>query len=66
MMAIPPGELVGLVEILGGEQHDRAPGDEDPHDVPHLVAAVRVEAGRGLVEVQQVGCDDDAGGPRSR
>ena len=31
-------------------------------DVPHLVAAARVEAGGRLVEEQQLGRDDDAGG----
>ena len=36
--------------------------DQRAHDVPHLVAAARVEAGGRLVEEQQVGRDDDAGG----
>ncbi len=49
------GELVGLVEVLRGQQHRRAVGDDGPDDVPHLVAAARVEAGGGLVEEQQVG-----------
>ena len=56
------GELVGLVEVLGREQHGRAGGDEDPHDLPHLVAAAGVETGGRLVEEQQLGGDDDAGG----
>ena len=56
------GELVGLVEVLRGEQHGRALGDEHAHDLPHLVAAARIEAGRGLVEEQQLGGHDDAGG----
>ncbi len=50
----PVGELVRLVEVLGGEQHGGAVRDEAAHDVPHGVAAARVEAGGGLVE------EDDA------
>ena len=56
------GELVGLVEVLRREQHGGALGDEHPHDLPHLVAAAGVEAGGRLVEEQQVGRHDDAGG----
>ena len=58
----PVGELVGLVEVLGGEQDRRALGGERADDVPHLVAAARVEAGGRLVEEEQLGRDDDAGG----
>ena len=48
----PVGELVGLLEVLGGE-HDRgALADELPHDRPDLVAAARIEARGGLVEKQ--------------
>ena len=57
----PVGELVGLVEVLRGEQDRRARGDEGAHDLPYLVAAARVQAGRRLVEEQQLGRDDDAG-----
>ena len=56
------GELVGLVEVLRREQHRRALADEHPHDLPHLVAAAGIEAGGGLVEEEQVGRDDEAGG----
>ena len=58
----PVGELVGLVEVLRGQQHRRALGDERADDVPHLVAPARVEAGRRLVEEQQLRGDDDARG----
>ena len=55
------GELIGLVEVLRGEQHGGADADHRAHDVPHLVAAARVEAGGRLVEEEQVRRDDDAG-----
>jgi hypothetical protein len=57
-----PGELVGLVEVLGREEDGGASRHECSHDVPHLVPAPRVEAGGGFVEEQQVGGDDDARG----
>ena len=44
------GERVGLVEVLRGQQHGRAVGDEPAHDVPHVLALGRVEAGGRLVE----------------
>ena len=44
------GELVGLVEVLRGEQHGRARRDEPADGVPHLRAGARVEAGGRLVE----------------
>ncbi len=58
----PGRQLVGLVQVLRGQQHGGALGDHGPHDVPHLVAAARVEAGRRLVEEQQVGGAEDGGG----
>src|SRR5690242_13922648 len=44
------GELVGLVEILGGEEHGDAIGYQTPDDVPRRPAAAGVEPGRRLVE----------------
>ena len=58
----PLAQLVGLLQVLGAEQHGGAAGHQRPDDVPHLVAAAGVEAGGRLVEEQQVGGDDDAGG----
>jgi hypothetical protein len=55
------GEAVGLLEVLGGEQHVGAAGDEGVDGLPQLVAAARVEAGGGLVEQQHAGCADQAG-----
>ena len=58
----PVGQLVGLVEVLGGEQHRRPVGHDAADDLPQCAAAARVQAGGRLVEEQQVGGDDDAGG----
>ena len=44
------GQCVGLVEVLSGEQHGRALGDEVADDVPHVLALGRVQTGGGLVE----------------
>ena len=54
------GQLVGLVEVLGREQHVRARVDEGPDRVPELDAAPRIEAGRRLVEEQQPRLTDQA------
>ena len=53
-------ELVGLFEVLGGEQHRRARVGERADDVPQLAAAAGVEARRGLVEEQHARRDDEA------
>src|ERR1035441_1662823 len=44
------GELVGLLQVLRGEQNGDALGDEIADELPHGVAAARVQAGGGLVE----------------
>ena len=56
------GELVGLLEILRGEEHGGAVPDQHPDDVPDLVAAPRVEAGGRLVEEQELRRDHEARG----
>jgi hypothetical protein len=49
----PVGELIGLVQVLGGEE-DRYPvGGETADDLPHGTAATRVEPGGRLVEEDQ-------------
>ena len=58
----PLGQLVGLLQVLGGEQHGGAGAHQRPHDVPHLVAAARVEARGGFVEEEQSRGGDDARG----
>jgi len=44
------GERVGLLQVLGGEQHRRAVADQAADHVPHVLALGRVEAGGGLVK----------------
>ena len=39
------GELVGFLEVLGGQQNGAARGGERADRLPHLVAVVRVQAG---------------------
>ena len=53
------GEPVGLVEVLGGQQHRRALGHEPLDRRPHLQAAARVQAGRGLVEEEHRRAGDE-------
>ena len=48
------GELLGLLEVLGGEEHGRAVVVQRAHLAPQRRAAARVEAGGRLVEEQHV------------
>src|SRR2546430_9403530 len=43
-------EAVGLLEVLGGQQHRRAVTDELLDERPKVASAARVETGGGLVE----------------
>ena len=54
-------ELIGLFEVLGGEQHVGTVADEVADGVPQLAPAARVETGRGLVEQQESRAPDQAG-----
>ena len=56
----PVGQVVGLFEVLGGEQHVGAVGDELAHSFPEGDAASRVEPGGRLVEQQDAGTSDEA------
>ncbi len=56
----PVGELLGLVEIVRGEQHRGAQAAELGDQLPRLAAGGGVEAGGRLVEEQHVGVADDA------
>ena len=51
----PVGELVRFLQVLRGEQDRHTAGHEVADDLPHRVAAARVQAGGRLVE------EDDAG-----
>src|SRR6266540_3772192 len=54
-------EPIGLVEVLGGQQHIGAGGDELADRVPQLDAAAGVKARGRLVQQQQAGSPDQAG-----
>jgi hypothetical protein len=56
----PVGELFGLVQVLGGEQHRRAALGELLDGLPHLDARLRVEPGRRLVEEDDRRVPDEA------
>src|SRR5690606_41919075 len=65
--ALPPvddddvvGELVGLLQVLRGEQHGDAVVGQAAHDVPQAVAAARVEAGGRLVQEEDLRTPDQA------
>jgi hypothetical protein len=51
----PVGQLVGLVQVLGGQQDGGAAGGQRSDDVPDLVAAVGVQPGGRLIQHQQLG-----------
>jgi hypothetical protein len=55
------GQVVGLVEVLGGQQHVGAGADQLADRVPQLEAAAGVQARGGLVQQQQAGGADQAG-----
>jgi hypothetical protein len=46
----PVGELVGLVEVLGCQEHRHAIGDQVADHLPHPGPAGGIQAGRRLVE----------------
>ena len=56
----PVGELVGLLEVLRGQQHRRPARDQVADRGPDLVPAARVEPGGRLVEEQHLRGQDHA------
>ncbi len=58
----PIGELVRLVEILGGEQDGHPGRGELADDLPHGEAAAWVQAGGGLVQEDDPGLTDEGHG----
>jgi hypothetical protein len=56
----PVGELVGLLEVLGGEQHRRPLAHEVADRAPDLVSAAWIQPGRGLIEKQHRGVREQA------
>ena len=55
------GQLVGLVEVLGGQQQRGAAGHQVPDDIPHAEATPGVEPGGGLIEEEDSRPADEAG-----
>ena len=61
------GDLVaalGLVHVVGGDQHGHALGGELVDLAPELAPRLGVDAGGRLVEQQQLGLGQDAGAER--
>jgi hypothetical protein len=58
----PVGELVGLLQVLGGQQHGGTALDQVADQRPQVAAAGRVQPGGGLVQEQHLGPADQAGG----
>jgi len=56
------GELVGLFEVLGGQQQRRPLAPKVADDGPDLVPAARVEAGGRLVEEEHPRPCEQTGG----
>src|SRR5581483_926973 len=55
-------EALGFVHVVGGEE-DGAAGEFEAFDeVPELAARLRVEAGGGLVEEEEIGIADESAG----
>jgi hypothetical protein len=58
----PVGEPVGLLQVLGGQQHGSAGVHQVAEQRPQVPAAGRVQPGGGLVQEQHLGPADQAGG----
>jgi hypothetical protein len=54
------GELVGLLQVLGGEQDRGSAGHQVADDLPHGAAAARVQAGGRLVQEEDARVADQA------
>ena len=54
----PVGELVRFLQVLRGEQDRHTAGHEVADDLPHRVAAARVQAGGWLIEENDAGVAD--------
>src|SRR5687767_1143205 len=51
---------LGLLDVMGGEDHRRARGCEPVDELPEPLALARVEPGAGLVEQQHRGLREQA------
>ena len=55
----PVGEVVGLVDVVGGKHHRRAGGGQVLHRGPRPPAGFGIEPGGRLVQEQDLGPTDD-------
>ena len=58
----PFGEAIGLLQVLGREQHGGSVGGDLADEIPHLVPAARIETRRRFVQEEDLGRGDQAGG----
>ena len=58
----PVGQPVGLLQVLGGQEDRHPVVGQLADDLPHGLAAARVEAGGRLVQEDHLGPPDQAGG----
>ena len=58
--ADPVGQVLGLVEVVGRQQHGGAAGAQLAHELPGVAPRRRVEARRRFVEEEQRRTPDDA------
>ena len=56
------GQLIGLLEVLGGQQHRGALRDERGDHAPQCDPAARIQPSRGLVEEEHPRVDDQRPG----
>ena len=57
----PVGELIGLLQVLGGQQHGGTGGDQLADQRPQVAAAGRVQPSGRLVQEQHAGPADQGG-----
>lgn len=55
----PVRQALGLIQVVGGQQHGGAPGGQLLDDRPQPAPGLRVQAGGRLVQEQQLGPADD-------
>ena len=54
--------VIGLIEVLGGQEDGHAVGHQLADDVPHRAAAARIQSGRRLVQENDLGPADQRHG----
>ena len=46
------GHLLGLLDVMGGENDGDAIGAQAPHHLPHVAAQLHIHPGGGLIQEQ--------------